>query len=81
MSLRENAPSNTTTQAIAHPRSVRNVEEPSLPQVSINVYEIRPFHIPEERNKGCKCSPGWIFLVILLIVLTGISIGLVAMFA
>jgi hypothetical protein len=80
MSLRDSLPSDTRTQVIAHPRSVRSVTETSVPQVSISVYEIRPFHIPEQRNKGCKCSLGWIFLLVLLIVLTGISIWLVTMF-
>jgi hypothetical protein len=80
MSLRNNVPSGTTTQVVSHPRSVRSVRETSLPQVSINVYEIRPLYIPDEKNKECKCTPGWIFLVILFLILTGISIGMVVMF-
>jgi hypothetical protein len=85
MSLTNSAPSDIRSQATSlpvevTPHSVGSLAVTNVPQVSINMYEIRPFVIPDETEKGCRCTPGWIFLVMLLIVLSGISIALLIMY-
>jgi hypothetical protein len=81
MSLSDSRPSDIRSQAtsLPTPRSV-SVSVTNVPEVSINVHEIRPFYIPDEGEKSCRCSPGFIFLIILFMVLAVISIILVVMF-
>jgi hypothetical protein len=85
MSLSDSRPSDIRSQATSlpmavTPRSARSVSVTNVPQVSINVYEIRPFYIPDEEEKSCRCSLGFMFLIMLFIALSVISIVLVVMF-
>ncbi len=86
MSLSDSRPSDIRSQATSlpmatTPRSAHSVSVTNVPQVSINVYEIRPFTIPEEREKSFQCcSPGLMFLIMLFIALLIISIVMVVMF-
>jgi len=90
MSLSDSRPTDIRSQATSLPMAVtprsahsatpRNVSGTSVPQVAINVYEIRPLYIPEEKEKSCRCSLGLMFVIMLFIALSIISLVLVVMF-